>query len=98
VATDVHYVTCVAKVPNTGDSIAPCATVGEQSFVPAVVTGVLVPSSQGPAIDAIAAVNTGTIDYSSIGAAWAASFCLTVLCWITAKQIGLILSLLKSRG
>jgi hypothetical protein len=97
-ATDVHYVTCVPKVPNTGDSTAPCATVGEDRYVPVVVTGVLVPSSQGPVIDAIALVNTGTIDYASAGAAWAASFCLTVLCWFTAKQIGLVLSLLKTKG
>jgi hypothetical protein len=71
---------------------------GDLRMMPEFREGVLIPTSQGAAIDAIAKVNTGTIDYVSAGVAWFASFSLVVVCWLVAKQIGVVLSLLKSKG
>jgi hypothetical protein len=67
-------------------------------MMPEFREAVLIPTSQGAAIDALAKVNTGTIDYVSAGVAWFASFSLVVVCWLVAKQIGVVLSLLKSKG
>jgi hypothetical protein len=95
-AETVIFLTCVPKKGPFSD--APCRTMGDLRMMPEFREGLLIPTSQASAIDAIAKVNTGTIDYASAGAAWAASFSLTVLCWVTAKKIGLVLSLLKTKG
>ncbi len=97
-AKTVIFLTCVPKNSPGPFSDAPCRTMGDLRMMPEFREGVLIPTSQGAAIDAIAKVNTGTIDYVSAGVAWFASFSLVVVCWLVAKQIGVVLSLLKSKG
>ena len=94
----MSVVVCVLKVPNNGNSTAPCSTVGTDRYVPSVVNAFVVDPSMEPVLTSIQVVNLGIINYTQAAEAFAASFVLVLTLWLFSKKIGVVLSLLKSKS
>ncbi len=90
-----NVVLCIPKTPNTGNSQAPCATVGAQRYVPHVQTAYLLDPSIEPTITAIQNANNGSINYHASATAFGASFILVLTLYVMAKPVGTMLRLLK---
>jgi hypothetical protein len=87
---------CIPKIPNTGPSTAPCATVGTARYEPATIDAFVVDPSLESVLSSLQTANTGTYDYAQASQWFAASFTIVIVIWIISKKIGAIISLLRS--
>jgi hypothetical protein len=90
-----QVVVCIPKNPNTGNSTAPCATVGSTRYVPATINAFVVDPSMQQSLTAIQNANNGSIDYGQAGTWFGAAFTLVMVIWFVSVKLGAIISLIK---
>ena len=90
-AGTVEYVIVCTPTGTSGNSVAPCATVGGTRYAPQMRSAYVIDAASQPYIDGIAV----PFDYAYAAAIWALFFGFTVALWWVSKSAGAIISAVR---